>query len=135
MSDESQYSRILPAPVSNTIFQSGRILIGSAFVAAPGKAGEGWVGDTALADGGVMARAFGARDVALGVATIIAEREERGLAPLLAVGVMVDAVDCLATLAAGDRIPSQARALTATLAAAATLNGALLLARELRKGA
>ena len=120
-------------PVPNGPFQAGRILIGSAFVAAPGKAGEGWVGDAALADGGVIARAFGARDIALGVATILAEREGHGLAPLLAVGVMVDAVDCLATVAAGDRIPRGARAVSATLAAAATLNGALLLARELKR--
>ena len=118
----------------NTIFQAGRILIGAAFVAAPGKAGEGWVGDTASADGGVIARAFGARDVALGIATIVAEREERGLASLLAVGMMVDAVDCLATIAAGERIPAKARMASATLAAAAALNGAILLARELKRG-
>ncbi|MFM8527037.1 MAG: hypothetical protein ACKOBH_02800 [bacterium] len=124
----------MPPAVPNTIFQAGRILIGSAFVVAPGKAGEGWVGDTALSDGGVMARAFGARDIALGVAAIIAERERRGLAPLLAVGVMVDAVDCAATLAAGDRIPRQARMVSATLAAAATHNGVLLLAREMKSG-
>jgi len=84
-----------------------------------------------MADGGVIARAFGARDVALGVATILAERDGRGLAPLLAVGVMVDAVDCLATLAAGERFPRKARIASAVLAAAATVNGACLLAREL----
>lgn len=124
----------MPPTVPNTIFQAGRIAIGAAFVIAPGKAGEGWVGDTALADGGVIARAFGARDIALGAAAIVAEREGRGLAPLLAAGVMVDATDCLATIAAGDRIPQKARVVSATVAALATLNGALLLAQELRRG-
>jgi hypothetical protein len=122
---------VIPA-VPNTPFQVGRILIGAAFVTSPGRAGEGWVGDAATADGGVIARAFGARDVALGVATILAARDGRGLAPLLAAGVMVDAVDCLATLAAGEKIPKNARTASALLAAAATVNGACLLARELR---
>lgn len=71
-----------------------------------------------------------ARDIALGAATIVAEREGRGLAPLLAAGVMVDATDCLTTIAAGDRIPRKARVVSATVAALATLNGMLLLARE-----
>jgi hypothetical protein len=124
----------VPPVVPNTIFQAGRIAIGSAFVLAPGKAGDGWVGDAALSDGGVMARAFGARDIALGAATIAAQREGRGLAPLLAAGVMVDATDCLATIAAGDKIPRQARVVSATVAALATLNGVLLLAREVRRG-
>jgi hypothetical protein len=68
----------------------------------------------------------------LGVATILAARDGRGLAPLLAAGVMVDAVDCLATLAAGEKIPKNARTASALQAAAATVNGACLLARELR---
>ena len=80
-----------------------------------------------------MARAFGARDIALGAATIAAQREGRGLAPLLAAGVMVDATDCLATIAAGDKIPRQARVVSATVAALATLNGVLLLSREMRR--
>ena len=123
----------MPAPVPNSVFQAGRILIGTAFVLAPGKAGTGWVGDTALSDGGVMARAFGARDVALGIATLIAEREDRGLAALLAAGVFTDSVDCLATLAAGDRIPRRARTLSAVMAAGAAVNGVLLLRREIER--
>lgn len=124
---------MLPA-VPNTAFQLGRVLIGIAFVAAPGRAGEGWVGDAATADGGVMARAFGGRDIALGVATIAAAREQKVLRPLLALGVMVDAIDCAATVAAGDRIPKQARVVSAGVAALAAVNGARLLARAVSDG-
>ena len=119
---------MIPA-VPNTVFQLGRVLIGAAFVAAPVRAGEGWIGDAAGADGGVMARAFGGRDIALGVATIVAAREPRVLRPLLALGVMVDVIDCAATIAAGERIPKQARTVSAAVAAMAAVNGARLLAR------
>jgi hypothetical protein len=105
--------------------------IGSAFVVDPARAGERWVGPgQAVADGGVMARAFGVRDLALGAATIAAQAHGGGYRTLLALGVLCDAVDCAATVAAGDRIPPQARQVTAAVAAAAAVNGLLLLARS-----
>ena len=114
--------------IPNSIFQVGRIIIGAGFVAAPEAIGKTWIGDAANADGGVMARAFGGRDIALGVATLIAARDRRTLAPLLALGVMVDAIDCAATLAAGDRIPDRARNASAAVAAGAAINGLRLYA-------
>ena len=119
------------SPVPNFLFQAGRVAIGTGFVVDPDRAGAGWVGPgQAVADGGVMARAFGVRDVALGVATIAAKSHRSGYRTLLALGVLCDAVDCAATVAAGDRIPPEARKVTAAVAAAAALNGLLLLARE-----
>jgi len=79
-----------------------------------------------------MARAFGARDIALGIATVAAQSHGGGYRTLLAVGVFCDAVDCGATILAGDRIPDRARLLTAAVAAGAALNGLLLLARACR---
>ncbi len=120
---------MIPA-VPNPLFQAGRIAIGGAFVADPQRAGERWVGpDASAVDGGVIGRAFGARDVALGVATVAAQSHGGGYRTLLAVGVFCDAIDCGATLLAGDRIPDRARVLTAAVAAGAALNGLLLLAR------
>ena len=120
--------------IPNSLFQAGRILIGAAFVAAPESVGRSWIGDAANADGGVMARAFGGRDIALGAATLIAARESKTLSSLLALGVMVDAMECGATLAAGERIPDRARYASAGLAAGAAINGLRLFARA-RAGA
>ena len=115
--------------IPNTLFQAGRIVIGSGFVAAPEAVGQSWIGDAANADGGIMARAFGGRDIALGAATLIAARDPKILAPLLALGVMVDSIDCAATLAAGDKIPDRARYVSAGLAAGAAINGFRLFVR------
>lgn len=123
---------MVPA-VPNVLFQTGRIAIGLAFVADPERAGERWVGEgVAGADGGVMGRAFGVRDFALGTATLAAQARGDGYRPLLALGIACDAVDFAATLMAGDRIPPRARQVTAAVAAAAALNGVLLLAANLR---
>jgi len=114
--------------IPNVLFQAGRIVIGVAFLANTEQASARWIGeDAALADGGVMARAFGVRDVALGAATISAARSGN-LRALLALGILCDVVDCAATLAAGDRIPQQARVVSAAVAAGAALNGVALLA-------
>lgn len=121
-----------PMLIPNSVFQVGRIIIGAGFVAAPEAIGKSWIGEAANADGGVMARAFGGRDIALGAATLIAAREPRTLAPLLALGVMVDSIDCAATLAAGDRIPDRARYASAAVAAGAAINGLRLFAAARR---
>lgn len=124
---------MVPA-VPNLLFQAGRIAIGLAFVADPGRAGERWVGEeVAGADGGVMGRAFGVRDFALGTATLAAQARGGGYRTLLALGIACDVVDCAATVMAGDRIPPRARQVTAAVAAGAALNGALLLAAEARR--
>lgn len=121
---------MVPA-VPNALFQAGRIAIGAAFVVDPDRAGERWVGPgQAVSDGGVLARAFGVRDVALGAATIAAQAHGGGYRTLLVLGILCDAVDCAATVAAADRIPPQARQTSAAIAAAAALNGVLLLARS-----
>ena len=120
--------------IPNSVFQVGRIVIGAGFVAAPEAIGKSWIGDAANADGGIMARAFGGRDIALGAATLIAARDPKTLAPMLALGVMVDTIDSAATLAAGDKIPDRARYVSAAIAAGAAINGLRLFARA-RRGA
>ena len=114
--------------IPNVFFQAGRIVVGVAFLANTNQASARWIGDEAAgADGGVMARAFGVRDIALGAATISAGRGGN-LRTLLALGILCDVVDCAATLAAGEKIPQQARVVSAAVAAGAALNGVALLA-------
>src|ERR687896_510 len=51
----------------------GRIAVGLAFALAPGLAGRLWVGRDARTPGArVLGRAFGARDLALGLGVVIA---------------------------------------------------------------
>ena len=51
----------------------GRMLVGAAFVLAPGLAGRLWIGgDAAQRSVKVLARAFGVRDLALGLGVVIA---------------------------------------------------------------
>lgn len=124
---------VVPA-VPNILFQAGRIAIGLAFVADPERAGERWVGPgLAGADGGVLGRAFGVRDFALGSATLAAQARGNGYRTLLTLGIACDAVDLAATLMAGDRIPARARQVSAAVAAGAVVNGALLLAFSPRR--
>ena len=124
---------MVPA-LPNVLFQAGRIAIGAAFVADPERAGERWVGEgVAGADGGVLGRAFGVRDFAIGAATLAAQARGDGYRTLLALGIACDAVDLAATLLAGDRIPPRARQVTAAVAAGAVLNGGLLLAASYRR--
>jgi len=114
--------------IPNNVFQVGRIVIGAGFVAAPEAIGKSWIGEAANADGGIMARAFGGRDIALGAATLLAARNPKTLAPILALGVMVDSIDCAATLAAGDKVPERTRYVSAAVAGWAALNGLRLFA-------
>ncbi len=125
------YRRVIPV-IPNVLFQLGRIVVGAAFIAAPERAGQGWVGEAAHSGGGVIARAFGIRDVALGTAGLLAARDRRALTGLLALGVIVDGVDCAATLAAGDQIPQRSRNAAAAVAAGAVLNGLGLIVSSRR---
>jgi hypothetical protein len=51
----------------------GRQLLGAAFVLAPGLAGRAWIGsDARRRPVKVLARAFGARDLAIGLGAVIA---------------------------------------------------------------
>ena len=97
----------------------GRFVIGVAFIAEPMLMDRAWIGKQARVPGAqVLARAVGARDLALGLGGLQAVARNDGSAqPWLAAGALCDAVDFGATWAAGRRIPRQAR--TGVLAIAA----------------
>jgi len=77
---------------------TGRVVVGAVAVVAPGFAGRRWIGDAArLPEVKVMARAFGARDLALGLGTLQALDADAPSESWVTLGVLSDAVDLVAT--------------------------------------
>jgi hypothetical protein len=100
-----------------------RISFGAGLILAPGLYARTWVGADAAGEGTtkLLARALGARDLALGTGGLLALREGDGARArrwFAAQGV-TDAVDLAATLAARD-IPLPARVFAAVMAAGST---------------
>jgi hypothetical protein len=86
---------------------AARFAVGAAYVAAPGPAARAWIG----ADGDresvrVLARAFGARDGAIGLGVLRAVGAGHGARPWVRAGVVADAADLLATVRARDSLPA-----------------------------
>ncbi len=109
----------------------GRAVLGGALLVAPAKTAEPWIGpEAALTASQVVIRAMGARDISLGLGTLVALREER-VRPWLAAGVLADAADLVVTAIAGRALPPAGRTGVMALAAGATVAGLALL-RELR---
>jgi hypothetical protein len=95
----------------------GRALFGAAFVAAPSEAGSRWIGPVAEDERvGILLRAVGARDIALGVGTVRAIAEDRDASGWLLASAASDSIDFAATLAARDGLPARSAAITLVLA-------------------
>src|SRR5215207_2384926 len=90
----------------------GRFLFGVAFIVQPKLMDRGWIGKQAQLPGAqVLARAVGARDLAVGLGGLQAVGRGDGSArPWLAAAAACDAVDFGASWTAGRGIPRQARA-------------------------
>jgi hypothetical protein len=93
------------------LISGGRFLFGVAFIAKPMLMERAWIGKQARVPGAqLLARAVGARDLALGLGGLQAlPRDDGSARPWLAAAAICDAVDFGATWAAGRRIPRQAR--------------------------
>jgi hypothetical protein len=97
----------------------GRMAVGAALVVAPRLAGPMWIGEDANSRAvKVLARAFGARDLALGLGTAVALDRGKPVRGWLEGAALADAVDLVATFAAGDSIPRGARRAVMLIAAA-----------------
>jgi hypothetical protein len=110
----------------------GRIAFGVGFVAGPGALGPRWIGkrggDPRV---GILLRAVGARDIALGLGTARAISRDRDAAAWLLASASSDALDFAATLAARDRLPGRNAEITLGLAGAfAALFAAAALAGD-----
>jgi hypothetical protein len=80
---------------------ANRILFGAGFMLSPEKAAKSWIGPvSASAGGGVMIRAAGARDLALGAGALLALRGYGNARPWFAGHLVADATDVVATWAA-----------------------------------
>jgi hypothetical protein len=105
----------------------GRMAVGAAFVLFPGLAGRMWIaGDAARRPVKVLARAFGARDLAIGLGVVIALDRGAPVRGWIEAGVLSDAVDTCASLLAGDSIPPAIRWPCVALGAGSAAAGAAL---------
>lgn len=100
---------------------AGRLAIGALLVAKPqGPVGAGWVGEEAQRPAtALLFRSVGARDMALALGTLAAQRSGSPLKPWLLGATLADTVDLFATFAAGKAIPKAGKAAIALLAGGA----------------
>jgi len=115
-----------------TTLAAGRLVIGAALVAKPqSQVGAGWVGDEEAARPAtaLLFRSVGARDMALALGTLGAQRSGSPLKPWLLGATLADAVDLFATFAAGRAIPAKGKAAIALLAGGAIAQQLALLRR------
>src|SRR5918999_5911730 len=88
----------------------GRIAVGLAFALAPGLVGRLWVGRDARTPGArVLGRAFGARDLALGLGVVIALDRGAPVRGWLEASALSDAADFTAGLLGPRALPPPPR--------------------------
>src|SRR5215212_8625227 len=99
-----------------TSLAAGRLAIGALLVAKPqGPVGTGWIGEDAKRP-----------TAALALGTLGAQRTGSPLKPWLLGATLADAVDLVATFAAGSAVPKQGKALIALLAGGAIVQQLVL---------
>jgi hypothetical protein len=105
----------------------GRQLVGAAFLLAPGLVGRSWIaGDARRRPVKVLARAFGGRDLALGLGVVIALDRGTPVRGWIEAGALSDAIDTCASLLAGNSIPPAIRWPCVALGAGSAALGAYL---------
>ncbi len=98
----------MPARALAIALSLNRTGFGLAYLLAPGRAGPGWIGRAAKDPATqVFVRGHGARDLGLGLGTLVAlgSRGAEAARPWLAAQALADASDVAATLLAGRRLP------------------------------
>ena len=101
--------------------------MGAAFVLLPGIAGRMWIGsDAARRPVKVLARAFGVRDLAIGLGIVIALDRGTPVRGWIEAGALSDAVDTCASLLAGGSIHPAIRLPVIAIGASSTAAGAQL---------
>jgi hypothetical protein len=104
-----------------------RIAVGAAFVLFPGLAGRMWIGSPAAwRPVKVLARAFGARDLAIGLGIVIALDRGTPVRGWIEAGMLSDAIDTTASLLAGSSIPAAIRWPAVAVGAGSTAIGVAL---------
>jgi hypothetical protein len=116
------------------LLAAGRIVVGTALVAAPGACGRPWMGAGADTPGGAVAvRCFGIRDAFVGVLTLAAlRRDPRAAGTFVAAQTVMDATDGLALWSQRRRLPPLAGPIA--LGAGATVVSGVAAGLLLRRG-
>ena len=123
--------RLVEARTIARVLALGRVAVGAALVAVPGRAAAGWVGDDSRRPGAQVALvAVGARDIVLGLGTAWAVGGKDGSKPWLLASAGGDLADLLATLHHRDALARNAVIGVGALAGSAGAVG-LWLASEL----
>lgn len=104
---------------------AGRMGLAAAFCLTPGLALRAWPGHGAHTDpvAVMLARSVGARDLALGLGTLIAVRRRAPLRGWLEAGVLADLGDAAAIVLAAPRLPRVRSIMAFTSAAGAVIAG------------
>lgn len=116
----------MDARLLTRLLASGRIGIGLALFAAPRTAARLWLGHEVSAGAGVLARGFGARDLAIGVGQLVALDGERDVDPWMDAAVASDAADAAAVILARKQLDTRVVAGTLTMALGAAAAGLAL---------
>ncbi len=112
---------------SALLLARARIAVGAAFVLFPSLAGRMWIGsDAARRPVKVLARAFGARDLAIGLGVVIALDRGTPARGWIEAGVLSDAIDTAASLLAGGSIHPAIRWPAIAIGGGSTAAGASL---------
>jgi hypothetical protein len=122
--------------ILGVLISLGRFLFGVAFIAEPKLMDRAWIGKQARLPGAqLLARAVGARDLALGLGGLQALTRNDGSArPWLVAAAACDAVDFGATWTAGRGIPRQARSGVLAIAGVFSLLSAIAAVGTGRSG-
>jgi len=107
---------------------AGRIAIGAAMLVAPRRAAASWLGpQTGQGAASVLARAFGAREVAVGAGSLWALDRGDPVRPWVMAGIVCDGLDTAATVLGARQLGLRRFVTTAAVAAAATAVGVAAL--------
>jgi hypothetical protein len=107
------------------LLAAGRAALGVAVLAAPERVTAGWLGEENAHNPvvGDLARSLGARDLALGLATLQTLDDEVSGPRVQALCALVDSVDALATMIAREHLPRRGAIGTVAVAGAAAAAG------------
>ncbi len=115
------------AALTARLVAAGRIGFGVALILAPERLTAPWLGkDAGRAGTKVVTRGLGARDLALGAGALVVSDTQ--LRQWVAAGIVADAADLAATVAAGDSLPLAGRVIVGAIASGGVALGAIALA-------
>jgi len=107
-----------------TLIALGRAAIGATLLAAPQPAGKGWLGDVADDPRAqAVLRGLGARDLAIGIGTLVSLTRGRRPDRWIEAGILADGADAFAALMARERLAPASLATTVAVAGGAALLG------------